>query len=149
MQTSIPSVRTRKTFPGCVRSFDGYPFQGNGDYSSLRYLSCIVYKIRNKTDPWSALERTKEESIFEKIKIFIDEYLMKDEDVIRKIQEKTEYILSNPPSDIPKEYELNTWLGFLPPLVSFKLKQAPQNISDAYKRLYNFQWEFRKKFKKS
>jgi hypothetical protein len=135
IQTSIPGVRTRKTFPGCVRSFDGYPFQGNGDFTALRYLSCVVYKIRNKSDPWSALEKTKEESIFEKLKVFIDEYLVKDEDVVRKIQEKTEYILSNPPADIPKEHELSAWLGFLPPLVRFKLKPAPQNISDAFKKL--------------
>jgi hypothetical protein len=135
IQTSIPGVRTRKTFPGCVRSFDGYPFQGNGDFTALRYLSCVVYKIRNKSDPWSALVRSKEESIFEKLKAFIDEYLVKDEDVVRKIQEKTEYILSNPPADIPKEYELTGWLGFLPPLVRFKLKPGPQNISDAFKKL--------------
>lgn len=134
IQTSIPGVRTRKTFPGCVRSFDGYPFQGNGDFTALRYLSCVVYKIRNKSDPWSALEKTKEDSIFEKLKVFIDEYLVKDEDVVRKIQEKTEYILSNPPADIPKEHELSGWLGFLPPLVRFKLKPAPQNISDAFKK---------------
>jgi len=135
IQTSIPEIHTRKTFPGCVRSFTGYPLQGSGDFSSLRYLSCVVYKIRNKSDPWSALERTKEESIFEKLKVFIDEYLIKDEDVVRKIQEKTEYILSNPSSNIPKEYELDSWLGFLPPLVRFKLKPGPQNISDAFKKL--------------
>lgn len=135
IQTSIPGVRTRKTFPGCVRSFDGYPFQGNGDFSSLRYLSCVVYKIRNKADPWSALERTKEDVIFEKLKTFIDTYLITNEDVVRKIQEKTEYILTNPPADIPKEHNLTGWQGFLPPLVRFKLNPMPQNISDAFKKL--------------
>ena len=135
IQTSIPGVRTRKTFPGCVRSFDGYPFQGDGDFSALRYLSCVVFKIRNKTDPWSALEKTKEDTVFEKLKTFIDTYLLSNEEVVRKIQEKTEYILSTPPSDIPKEHELSAWLQFLPPLVRFKLKPFPQNISDSFKRL--------------
>ena len=134
IQTSIPSLRTRKTFPGCVRSFDGYPFQGSGDYSALRYLSCVVYKIRNSTSPWSALKKTKEDSVFEKLKTFIDSYLLKNEDVVRKIQEKTDYILTNPPDDIPKEYELGAWLGFLPPLVRFKLKPFPQNISSEFKK---------------
>lgn len=135
IQTSIPSVRTRKTFPGCVRSFDGYPFQGSGDFSALRYLSCVVFKIRNKSDPWSALEKTKEDTIFEKLKTFIDAYLLNNEDVIRKIQEKTEYILSSPLTDVPKEYELSKWLQFLPPLVRFKLKPFPQNISPSFKKL--------------
>ena len=38
VQTSIPSVKTRKTHPGCIRSFTGYPFEGQGDLSSLTYL---------------------------------------------------------------------------------------------------------------
>jgi len=135
IQTSIPSIRTRKTFPGCVRSFDGYPFQGTGDFSALRYMSCIVYKVRNKTDPWSSLVKVKEDTIFDKLKIFIDAYLIGNEDVIRKIQEKVEYILSNPPAVIPKEHELTTWLGFLPPLVKIKLKPFPQNISAAFKKM--------------
>ena len=134
IQTSIPSVRTRKTFPGCVRSFDGYPFQGSGDFSALRYLSCVVYKIRNKVEPWSALTKTKEDSIFDKLKTFIDSYLLSNEDVVRKMQEKTEYILTNPPEIIPKEHELSTWLEFLPPLVRFTLKPFPQNISPAFKK---------------
>uniref|UniRef100_A0A6C0BA64 Uncharacterized protein n=1 Tax=viral metagenome TaxID=1070528 RepID=A0A6C0BA64_9ZZZZ len=133
IQTSIPSVRTRKTFPGCVRSFDGFPFQGNGDFSAVHYLACVVYKIRNKTDPWSALVKSKEESVFEKIKAFIETYLLKNEDVVRKMQEKIEYLLTNPPVSIPKEHELSTWLGFLPPLVRIVLKPFPQNISKAFK----------------
>ena len=38
-QTAIPSVKTRKTHPGCIRSFSGYPFEGQGDLTSLTYLS--------------------------------------------------------------------------------------------------------------
>jgi hypothetical protein len=72
LQTSIPSIKTRKTFPGCVRSFTGYPFEGSGDLSSLQYLSCVAYKLRNDTHPWSALMRMKETAIAEKIKAFIE-----------------------------------------------------------------------------
>ena len=47
IQTSIPSIKTRKTFPGCVRSFNGFPLEGEGDDSGLNYLSCIAYKYKN------------------------------------------------------------------------------------------------------
>ena len=42
IQTSIPSIKTRKTFPGCVRSFSGYPLEGEGDDSGLNYLACVA-----------------------------------------------------------------------------------------------------------
>ena len=43
IQTNIPSIRTRRTFPGCIRSFTGYPFEGVGDLSTVNYLACIAY----------------------------------------------------------------------------------------------------------
>ena len=68
VQTSIPSVKTRKTHPGCVRSFMGYPFEGSGDYSSLEYLSCVIYDIRQSSEPWNVLKRTKADKIQARIK---------------------------------------------------------------------------------
>ena len=35
VQTSIPSIKTRKTAPGCVRSFSGFPLEGEGDDSEI------------------------------------------------------------------------------------------------------------------
>ena len=58
LQTSIPSVKTRKTHPGCVRSFTGYPFDGQGDYSSVAYLACVTYDIRDSGEPWNILKKT-------------------------------------------------------------------------------------------
>jgi hypothetical protein len=139
VQTAIPSIRTRKTFPGCVRSFTGYPFEGTGDLSSLQYLSCVAYNIRNSTHPWSALMRLKEEAIAEKIKAFVDTYYINNSDVVQKCKDKLEYLLSTPEEEIPSDYALNKWTEFLPPLVSFKLKPIT-NISEDFKKecLRNF-----------
>ena len=38
IQTSVPPLRTRKTYPGCVRSFAGYPSQGDIDKSGIEYV---------------------------------------------------------------------------------------------------------------
>jgi hypothetical protein len=61
IQTSVPSIQTRKTFPGCVRSFVGYPFDGVSDFSALTYISCVGYKLRSTVEPWSVLNKKKVE----------------------------------------------------------------------------------------
>jgi hypothetical protein len=133
-QTSIPSLRTRKTFPGCVRSFSGFPFDGVGDMTSVRYLTCICYQIRkNIAKPWYVLKNSKEEYIEKKIILVINEYLLKLSDVKRKIDEKNEYLLTQPPDDIPKEYDVLNWTQFLPPLIPFKIKNLV-NISSEFKK---------------
>jgi len=133
-QTSIPSIKTRKTFPGCVRSFTGFPFDGVGDMTSVRYLTCICYQIRkNVAKPWYVLKNSKEEYIEKKITLVINEYLLKLPDVKRKMDEKNEYLLTNPEEAIPAEYDVIRWTQFLPPLIPFKIKNLV-NISSEFKK---------------
>ena len=133
-QTSIPSIKTRKTFPGCVRSFTGFPFDGVGDMTSVRYLTCICYQIRkNVARPWYVLKNSKEDYIEKKIIVVINEYLLKLPDVKRKMDEKNEYLLTNPEEAIPSEYDVIRWTQFLPPLVPFKIKNLV-NISSEFKK---------------
>jgi len=132
VQTSIPSVKTRKTHPGCVRSFTGYPFDGQGDYSSVTYLACITYDIRESGEPWDVLKRTNAQKIQTKIQSFIDTILVQLPEVQRKFEEKTEYLLTSPASDIPAEHDISKWSDFLPPLVPFKIRHLT-NISKEFK----------------
>ena len=133
IQTSIPSVRTRKTHPGCVRSFTGYPFDGQGDLSSLTYLACIAFDIRESGEPWNVLKRLNIEKIQSRIKGGIDDYLIQLPEVQRKFSEKTEYLLTNPATSIPEEHDIAQWSDFLPPIVPFKIKHLV-NISEEFKR---------------
>ena len=132
VQTAIPSVKTRKTHPGCIRSFSGYPFEGAGDLSSLTYLGCIVNDIKVSSQPWNVLKGKKSDSIISKIKNTID-YLLGYPDVKRKIEEKTEYLLTDSALEIPMEHSIANWSEFLPPLVNFKIKHLV-NISEEFKR---------------
>jgi len=133
VQTSIPSVKTRKTHPGCVRSFNGYPFEGAGDISSVQYLACVAYDIRESGEPWNVLKGKKVDFIMNRLKTIIDDILLPLPDVKRKMDEKTEYLLINPTTDIPEEHDIEKWSGFLPPLVPFKIKNLG-NISEEFKR---------------
>ena len=65
VQTMIPSVKTEKTFRGCgPKSFVGYPLEGPGDFSALKYIACSALKLRSRTRPWNVLPRiTRSEAI--------------------------------------------------------------------------------------
>lgn len=131
IQTSIPSIRTRKTAPGCVRSFTGFPFEGEGDDSSIIYLACVALKSRDaSTVPWNVLPKN-EETIVTKLKSFIIRYLLSNGEVQQKIKEKAEYLLTNPEDFIPEEHNLSKWLNFLPPLKKFTVSHL-QNVSDGF-----------------
>jgi hypothetical protein len=133
IQTSIPSIKTRKTFPNCKKSFIGYPFDGTGDLSSLNYISCVVFNMKSKSTPWYTLSRSKSEDISKKIKSFIDEYLIDLPEVKRKMDEKTEYLLTNQESEIPKAHDIKNWSQFLPPLFSFSIRNL-NDVSPEFKK---------------
>ena len=133
IQTSIPSIKTRKTFPNCKKSFVGYPFDGTGDLSSLDYISCVVFNMKSKSIPWYTLARLKQEDISKKVKGFIDTYLLDLPEVKRKMDEKTEYVLLNQEIEVSTVHDIKNWSQFLPPLFSFSIKNL-NDISSDFKR---------------
>jgi hypothetical protein len=133
VQTIVPSVRTRKTHPGCVRSFTGYPYDGQGDLSSLTYLACVTYDIRDSGEPWNVLKKSNTDKIQNKIKVVIDDLLIQLPEVQRKFAEKTQYLLTSPSTAIPEEHDIAQWSDFLPPLVPFRIKQLA-TISGEFKK---------------
>jgi hypothetical protein len=131
IQTSMPSIKTRKTAPGCVRSFEGFPFEGEGNDSALNYITCVALKSRDSsTMPWNILPKN-EEKIATILKSFIIRYLLPYTEIEQKIKDKTEYLLTNPEETIPKEYDLEKWTNFLPPLKRFHIKHL-ENITDGF-----------------
>jgi len=133
VQTAIPSIKTRKTHPGCIMSFSGYPFEGAGDLSSLSYLSCVAYDIRESGEPWNVLKGKKQEIIMNKIKNSLDNVILNLPNINRKFEEKTNYLLTNTTEKIPEEHDISKWVHFLPPLISFKIKHLV-NVSNEFKK---------------
>ena len=132
IQTSIPSIKTRKTFPGCIRSFTGFPFEGEGDDTGLKYIACVAIKLRDpKTIPWNSIPKT-EDKMHTTIKIFITRYLLPITEIQHMIREKIEYLSYNISNDeIPEEHELSLWVNFLPPLKKFHVAHL-NNITDGF-----------------
>jgi hypothetical protein len=132
VQTDIPSVRTRKTHPGCLRSFSGFPFEGAGDNTALNYVACVAYDIRSSSDPWYVLKGKKQEVVMNKIKLSITGVLLNIVEVKNKIDDKTEYLLTGEHEEIPEEHNILAWTHFLPPLIPFKVDKLT-NISGEFK----------------
>ena len=130
-QTAMPSIKTRKTHPGCIRSFNGFPFEGVGDFSSLIYVACVAFDIRKSGEPWNVLK--KRETVIAKLQKIIEDVLLNLPEVQLKFQEKTDYLLTNQAEQIPAEHNIAKWSQFLPPLVPFKIKRLI-NISEEFKR---------------
>ena len=132
IQTAIPSVKTRKTFPGCVRSFKGMPLEGEGDESGLQYMACIAHKIKSSIKPWNTIRKNKVETIFERLKAHML-YVVEKTDVQAKINDKLEYLITNDDFEIPDEYSISKWTTFQPPLKEFKVKTV-SNVSADFKK---------------
>ena len=134
LQTSIPSIKTRKTFPGCVRSFSGFPLEGEGDESGLMYITCIAHKIKSSIKPWDTIRRNKLDVLFRKLKIFVTKIIEKLE-VQDKLNQKLEYLLSSDDTDIPEEHSVSKWKTFMPPLIPVKVSIL-KNISADFKKIW-------------
>ena len=124
-QTTIPSIKTSKTFRGCgPKSFSGYPLQGDGDYSALKYLACVALKLRSKTRPWNRLPKLKKETALQTLKKFMEKIkLIVDSQIITKVAIEDKMFLRRKYEDeedeselIPKMFDVTRWTTFLPPL---------------------------------
>jgi len=141
IQVNIPSVKTRKTFPGCVRSFVGYPIDGDGDFSSIKYIACIAVKIKSGIEPWNTLKGKKEDDIASKIKAYVEKIVVKIPTIETKILEKREYNKIHVAEELPAEHDIKNWINFLPPLSKLKMS-SPSPLSP------NFQSDLLEDFKK-
>lgn len=136
VQTSIPSVKTRVSFPNCNQSLKGYPLYSN-DLSFINYVSCVVYHISKNIRPWNIIVKNVDkkqitvlkQSISNKIKKFLDELILPLESSNNLIKEKKRYLKQEQKKDIAIErFNLTKWDTFLPPLVNFSV-EGLRNIS--------------------
>lgn len=127
IQSAIPSVKTKKTFPGCVKSFKGYPVHDDLDMSAITYIACVANTIKSSADPWSAIKgkNTTTEILVKQIKTALDD-ILKNSNVRQKIQTKRDYLAIKPDEfdDIPEELRINRWTTFLPPLNRIELESS-------------------------
>ena len=133
IQASIPSVRTRKTHPGCVRSFSGFPMGGAEDKTGMTYLACIVNKVKSPVEHWKSIQKMNVATIISRIETQITKFILQTEEVQELIKLKEQYVLLNVEETIPDVHNISNMIQFLPPLIPIKMKTI-QNISDAFNK---------------
>lgn len=119
IQTAVPGHRSKKTFPGCTRSFSGYPLNaGVEDQSGIEYIACIMYKLKSSIKPWDSISKLKSDIYAPKIMDIIDKYIFtKRPDIADLYTKKRQFLLENPDQFIPEEHSIEKWKQFMPPIV--------------------------------
>ena len=144
VQISVPPVKSRKTFPGCIlpqRNFErGYPLgamqQSELDLTAITYIACVANKTKNKIKPWNAIQKMKPTDIVSSMKTIIDKFILPTEEVKEGIKVKLDYLNLNPHLKFNPAAEDNIkWLTFLPPLQPVKLSAtALQNVTEGFQK---------------
>ena len=134
IQCVIPAPKTRKTHAGCVRSFSGYPIDGDGDVSGLMYIACIAYKIKTSIEPWNTLKSFKKEGdILAKMKTLMDASILTKPAIKERLQMKRDYLrdarAGADSAAIPEELSILRWANFMPPMKSLDNMATPQNVA--------------------
>jgi len=135
IQTVVPSFKTRKTFPGCIQSFRGYPMDSGSveDKSGLNYIACVMKKTSSSIEPWNSITKLPVEILQDRIQKIISEYILPRADVTELYSQKREYLLSHQDEEIPEEHSLNRWRHFLPPIVPFHIVKSLKGLTNEYK----------------
>ena len=131
IQTQIPSIKVRKTFPGCNKSFKGYPLSSDDDLSGINYMACVLKKVAVDIVPWNSIHRLKIDVYNTSIKSMIDK-LVKTDDVRNLYVTKRED-LGSKSETIPDEIQIQKWTSFLPPLISYKIRTL-QNVTKEFEK---------------
>ena len=132
IQISIPSIKTLKTFPGCIKSFSGYPMDGKTDKTALTYIACVVNKISSSVKPWNSIYKLKESSIIKKMENIIEEYVLPNQEIVDLFKKKHLFLSLETNKIIPDSLNINLWYSFLPPLLPIKIKDT-QTFTPAFK----------------
>ena len=132
IQTMIPSVKTRHSFPGCKQAFSGFPLDGDGNQSGIQYVSCVANKMASSTSPWNGIKKIKAATIEKEMKDTITKHILKLPTVISKLQDKQKYLSLPQENNIPYNIHFTRWLTFLPPLNRVEIPRV-DNISNTFK----------------
>ena len=120
IQTSIPSIRTRKTQPGCIKSFSGYPSFGDGDKSGIIYIACVLNSLKSSIEPWDSI-KSMSKVIVQKMEGIINKFILSSDVIQQRIKAKNDYNLVNEGEYVPDTHNIANWINFLPPLRPVKV----------------------------
>jgi len=133
IQTATPSFQTKKTFPGCVRSFSGYPLNGIEDITGIQYISCVLSKVKSSIEPWNSINKNPD-LLAKQMKEYIEKVILKRSDINELYSKKREFMILNPHIVTSEEQSISKWQHYLPPVINFSVSNTTRNISNDFKK---------------
>jgi hypothetical protein len=134
IQTAIPSFTPRKTFPGCIFSFGGYPLEaGEDDNAGVRYMACVIDSVKSTVEPWNSISNQKREVITQRLMELLSKRVLLNEEVANLYLRKKQDMIDNPDLyKIPKDHAVTKWMHYQPPIVDINLKGI-QSVTPEFK----------------
>lgn len=133
IQSQIPSLRPKKTFPGCVFSFRGYPLEQVGDQTGIKYLACMLEKMRNAVaDPWKSVSKLNAEMLQKGLVEWLDKQVLPDQKITRLLEKKRAHLLLEPDTYVPDEHNVEKWTTFQPPLINPGIEKTVNGVGNGF-----------------
>lgn len=133
IQTTTPPFKLKKTFPGCVRSFSGFPLDGGiEDTTGLRYVSCVIDKSKSSIEPWDSIEKLTSSIMEKRMKEILEKFILNNNEITEMYLKKREYMLLHPEEVTPDEHSISKWKHFLPPVVDYSISKSLQGTSHEF-----------------
>lgn len=139
IQTSTPSMHIRKTFPGCIKSFDGYPQTGIENINAVKYLSCVLFNMKSKFEPWNSIDKLNQEKIKNRLLEIVEKFVITSNEIQEKYNTKREYVELHPENFLPEQHAIENWKHFSPPLVKTNVQNKLENVTVDYEKEFNHQ----------
>jgi hypothetical protein len=131
IQTTIPTIVSKTSYPGCKKSFGGYPTYDDDTISGIDYISCIANNLKSTIEPWNGISKMGKKSIAENIRGMIEKFILP----IPKIKEMVDQRISYHEVDVAQGDVMtsNNMATFLPPLIETSTR-AIEAIPDSVMR---------------
>lgn len=131
IQTSIPQMKFGKQYPGCSRSFSGYPLDSDGT-KGVEYISCVANKIKRSVEPWDTLSSANKLS--KKIMKYLKS-LVKKSEVKSRLENKRNYVKDtknqiNVSDELIISYSTSSLLPILIPVETRNIPRTPMEFYD-------------------
>lgn len=137
IQVAVPPFKPKKSFPGCVKSFSGYPLSGGvEDMSGMNYIACVIDKTKSSISVWNAIQKLSAASIVTRMKEIMDKFYITNVEWNELFVRKREYLLLQPENISIFEHSIGKWQHFLPPVVDYTIRN-----------IHTITGEFEKEFK--
>jgi hypothetical protein len=138
VQTTLDTkLKYTHPFPGCSKSFEGFPLiQDETSINGIKYLCCVVTKIAKPSPPWSSMRSVRLEKMIEVTIKFIQKFILPSFTFESLLNEKRNHVKVVSEIVLPPE---SNWANFNPRLKPIKpiLHSLPHNDEDKI-MLYSF-----------